>query len=741
MALVVKDRVQETSTTTGTGTFTLSGAVSGFQSFSAIGNGNTTYYTITDGTNWEVGIGTYTSSGTTLSRDTVLKSSNSNNLVNFGAGSKFVFCTYPADKSVYADASNKVSGYAIENSTIGATTATTGAFTSVTTPSVTATTNDLTLSAISTGNFNVNTPNGTAFKVLPVTATSSNWLQVGNPTTTVIRLSPAGTSVCDFRINSQSFTSFYTGSSADGLGDGANQMRVSHTASAVNYVQVTGAATGTGNSPTISSQGSDTDVNLTLAPKGAALFRVTSGVGGSSRFSIDNGGVTNLGISGSGGSGFRVSPTTSQVNFYSVSGSIAGLVPVLTTGLSSDTNVSMAFQSKGTGAIDLAAGSSGVNISNGNTVTAITRTVQGSNYTSVPSLAISAPTTAGGVQATATANLGVLSATIVSGGTGYTAGDTLTVVGGTGTAAQLTVSTVSSGVITAVTVATQNGVYSVFPTNNVSVTGGTGSGATFTISGGILSTFTITAAGSGYIEQPTITFSGGGSGAAAYASVGSGTTIQTLGSSLTLQTPSLNTNNTFIQLKDDLTNPASQTGFYVVGASSGLGRLALRSSKALYVSSGSSNNISFTTGSSATVDGSTQFTVANTTSAVNYVQVTGGATGGTVQVTAQGSDVAVGLQFVSKSASIIFVTRSGNARSFNILDSASPVNYLQVQGNTAGVAPILSAQGTDTDIDLALTPKGAGNVRFGTYTASVLTPTGYVTIKDSGGTTRRLLVG
>jgi len=103
MALVLDDRVQETTTTTGTGTLTLAGATTGYQSFAIIGNGNTTYYSITDGTNWEVGIGTYTSSGTTLSRDTVLSSSNSDALVNFPSGSKNVFCTYPAGKAVYTD--------------------------------------------------------------------------------------------------------------------------------------------------------------------------------------------------------------------------------------------------------------------------------------------------------------------------------------------------------------------------------------------------------------------------------------------------------------------------------------------------------------------------------------------------------------------------------------------------------------------------------------------------------------
>jgi hypothetical protein len=102
MALVLADRVQETSTTTGTGTLTLAGAVAGFQSFSVIGNANTTYYCITEASTgaWEVGTGTYTSSGTTLSRATVYASSNAGSLVNFTSGALTVFCTYPASQSV-----------------------------------------------------------------------------------------------------------------------------------------------------------------------------------------------------------------------------------------------------------------------------------------------------------------------------------------------------------------------------------------------------------------------------------------------------------------------------------------------------------------------------------------------------------------------------------------------------------------------------------------------------------------
>jgi hypothetical protein len=100
MALLVKDRVQETSSTTGTGTFTLAGAVTGFETFSgSIGNGNTTFYTITNGAEWEVGLGTVAAG--TLARTTVYQSSNGDALVNFSAGTKNVFCTYPADQAIY----------------------------------------------------------------------------------------------------------------------------------------------------------------------------------------------------------------------------------------------------------------------------------------------------------------------------------------------------------------------------------------------------------------------------------------------------------------------------------------------------------------------------------------------------------------------------------------------------------------------------------------------------------------
>lgn len=105
MALVLKDRVKETTTTTGTGTLTLAGASTGYQSFSAIGDGNTCYYAISSsaGSEWEVGLGTYTSAGTTLARTTILASSNSGSVVTLSAGTKDVYVVYPAGRSVSLD--------------------------------------------------------------------------------------------------------------------------------------------------------------------------------------------------------------------------------------------------------------------------------------------------------------------------------------------------------------------------------------------------------------------------------------------------------------------------------------------------------------------------------------------------------------------------------------------------------------------------------------------------------------
>ena len=107
MALVVYDRIQQTGTANTTVSFTLSATSTGYQSFAAVGNGNTTYYSANDGTNWEVGLGTYSTTGPTLTRTTILSSSNAGAAVTF-SGTVTVFCDYPAGKAVYLDGSGNV---------------------------------------------------------------------------------------------------------------------------------------------------------------------------------------------------------------------------------------------------------------------------------------------------------------------------------------------------------------------------------------------------------------------------------------------------------------------------------------------------------------------------------------------------------------------------------------------------------------------------------------------------------
>lgn len=141
-----------------------------------------------------------------------------------------------------------------------------------------------------------------------------------------------------------------------------------------------------------------------------------------------------------------------------------------------------------------------------------------------------------------------------------------------------------------------------------------------------------------------------------------------------------------------------------------------------------------------------QLRVAHTASAVNYVQVTGAATGTTggngPTISSQGSDADINLKFVAKGAgSISFFTNTSQLQ-FRVLHTGGTiVNYTTATGSATGAAPAFSVAGTDTNIDLALTPKGTGLVRFGTLTATTDTAiSGYITIKDSGGTTRKLAV-
>jgi len=419
---------------------------------------------------------------------------------------------------------------------------------------------------------------------------------------------------------------------------------------------------------------------------GATAQALGSTVSGLTAVTLDNGAVgattpaagTFTTLIGGGGS----------ANYEQITGGATGKA-VQFQSLGSDANVSLAIQSKNTGAIDLAAGSSGVNISNGGTVTAITRTNAGGSYTSPPTVAISAPTTAGGVQATATSTLTQSVPTIVGGGTGYSVSDVLTFVGGTFTVVStVTVTAVSSGVITAISNAAF-GTYTVVPSNPISVTGGTGTGATLSTTWAMQTTFNITNAGSGYVEQPTVTFSGGGgSSAAAYATIGSNTTIKNLGNITTFATP--NSNVLAIVDKNTTSYPTNSTvAFSMVPQQGNFGASYLGFGSAAYLGTTSTSSTAFQFSTSVSspvsngVGGLIQFGIAHTTSAVNYVQVTGGATGNpaTVTISAQGSDSNVNIRLTPKATGTLLT-----ATSATILDgTAIPA------GGTAGAGYKLSS--------------------------------------------------
>jgi hypothetical protein len=128
------------------------------------------------------------------------------------------------------------------------------------------------------------------------------------------------------------------------------------------------------------------------------------------------------------------------------------------------------------------------------------------------------------------------------------------------------------------------------------------------------------------------------------------------------------------------------------------------------------------------------------TSSVNYIEAKGAATGQAVYLSAKGTDTNIPLILQSKGTQpFYFVTN--NAIQFAALNTNSSVNYLYATGGSTGGAGVLAATGSDTDINIKLTPKGTGTVQFGTYTAGVVAQAGYITITDAGGTSRRLLVG
>lgn len=312
MALVVKDRVKVVSTTAGTGTLTLGSAVTGFQSFSVIGNGNTTYYTITDDAgNWEVGIGTYTASGTTLSRDTILESSNGGSVVDFPSGNKTVFVTYPAERSVMTDGTTiqgSVSGNAVNvtgtvavaNGGTGATTAS-GALTNL-------------------GAYAASNPSGYTSNTGTVTSVAM---------TVPTGLSISGTPITTSGTLALTLTSGYSipTTASQTNWDSAYTQRLQWDGGSTNLVAATGrtslgATTVGGNMFTLTNPGAVTfprfNADNTVSTLDAATFRTAIGAG------TGSGTVTS--VSGTGtASGLSLSGTVTTTGNITLSGTVNSL--------------------------------------------------------------------------------------------------------------------------------------------------------------------------------------------------------------------------------------------------------------------------------------------------------------------------------------------------------------------------------------------------------------------------------
>lgn len=334
------------------------------------------------------------------------------------------------------------------------------------------------------------------------------------------------------------------------------------------------------------------------------------------------------------------------------------------------------------GNADLSGGN--VTIGSGNvTVTSILPSSFGTGYTSNPTVTITAPTTLYGGTATANANIGVVSvSTINNGGTGYAVNNVLTMVGTANAVsnATFTVTSVNSGVITGVSVVNPGVYFSSNTTSPVTVTGGTGSGATLTVAYGV-NTPTVTYNGVGYVEQPIVTITGGGgTGATAYAIVGATQTrLQTLANSINFQLPS----GGGLVLQDDTSGGSPQTyptpgTLYVTGTKSTLGRMGLKSSGALFLSTASSNAMYFNTGGANAIgnDGRTQLQIVDTASSTNYVQVTGGAAGAGGTVSVAGTDTNIDLNLGGKGTGN--TKTSGNlvvGGNLYVLGNTTSVNY------------------------------------------------------------------
>jgi len=739
MALVLADRVLETSTSEGLGTFALAGAQTGYQTFSnGIGNGNTCYYTINGQTTeqWEVGIGTVGAG--TLARTTLI-SSNTGSFINFVAGVKNVFVTQPASKSIYKDASGNAIPLGSASATQLDITAqgdlrlqdtTGGEYVGIQAPATLAASYTLTmptddgtsgqalvtdgsgvLSWSSAASGDVYGPasatdnaiarfDGTTGKIIQnsvvtIADTTGNMAGVGTLSSGAI------TSSGQLTLTNASDYNLYASGVGDNFMQGALGIGTLPAASTITLVggnlatgaatvnnilvngsiqsDVTGTYTSYGSNPTTAA----TAFTLSNLRHFVALQQ-TLGAGstvtnqfGFYAFSSLTGATNNYGFYGNIASG------ANRYNFYAngtAANYFAGNVGIGTTTMSQALNVTAVNASGFAGQRvqnnNGSVGIAGVEFSSDTTYAKAAIGLTRNQPNGVGILSIyNAASTAAADWATTDARIQIDSSGFVS-------------LGAAVGSESLRVTPVASSV------------------NYVEILGGaTGTGGRF--------------------------FAGGSDANIVLDYVTKGTSAHNFYTGAT----------SAIQFK--VTNTASAVDFIqVTGNSGGFPNFSAAGASTNisigYGSKGSGSHI-FSTNGIAT----NQFVVAHTASAVNYISVFGGPTGSGGYLQASGSDTNIPLVYSSKGNREHAFYTAGNSftQQFQIAHTASAVNYLQVTGAATAGGPVLSAQGSDTNIDLALTPKGTGVLAFGTHTAGVVAQAGYISIKDSAGNVRRLLVG
>jgi hypothetical protein len=727
MALVVKDRVRETSTSTGTGTITLNGAVGGFQSFAVIGDANTTYYTIVDAATgaWEVGIGTYTASGTTLARNTILESSNAGAAVNFVAGTKDVFVTYPAERSVDSDTAqtltNKTLGSGtaitagtIDGAVIGATTPSTGAFTTL------SSTGNTTLGDAAADTVTIN---GTPTINAPTTITvnsATNALritQVGSGNALLVEDS-ANPDATPFVINSagQIFAGYTSGVAPDSNNPSLIPISSIFGVNSGSQLAIYSYINAPANQPLL------TFVKSRSASIGANSIISSGDTIGEIKFNGDD------------GVGFiKAASISAQVDGTPGTNDMPGRLVFSTTADGASTLTErMRIDNQGRIGI-LGAPSSNRRIQvSGATAPAASGfsfgfSLQQTIQSDLAGGQYNAFSTTSGIVAT-TFSLGSINHYLAGQGT-FGAGSAVSNQYGFHASSSLTGATNNYGFYGNIASGTGRwnfyaaGTADNYFAGSVGIGGSPGAGFQLDVQGSgtrslrAWSTDT-TGVTVGNIEAA---FGSGGGTSIIRMRAGSGyTSLSSTGASDPLLFSVGGTERMRIASNGTISLGAAPgaESLRVTPVASAVNYWNFQGNTAgntiTTAAQGSDTNISMAYQAKGTgfhffqTGGGNQFIVSNTASAVNYLQITGSASLFPT-LSAQGSGTNVAVVITAKGAeNTIF--QSGGGTQFIVGHRASAVNYLQTLGGATGNAVTLLAAGSDTNIDLALTPKGTGSV-------------------------------